>query len=76
MGESTTKYSGLKWTVQLTAELAQSAERARRMSGQSRQELLSAALAEYIERHQSEWLAEFQAQFAASDVEPVKPAKK
>ena len=76
MGESTTRYSGLKWTVQLTQAQADAAERARRLTGFNRQELLSKALDEFISRHQSEWLAEFQAQFSAPDVEPAKTAKK
>lgn len=76
LGESTTRYSGLKWTVQLTQAQADAAERARRLTGFNRQELLSKALDEFISRHQSEWLAEFQKQFAEPDVEPVKTAKK
>lgn len=63
MGETTTRYSGQKWSVQLTPALADAAERARRLTGYNRQELLSAALEEFIERHQAEWLKDFQAKF-------------
>ena len=71
MGESKTKYSGQKWTVQLTKELADKAELARRLSGLNRQELLENALSEYISAHLSDWTADFQS-LTASD----KPAKK
>lgn len=65
MGESKSKYSGQKWTVQLTTELADKAELARRFSGFSRQELLEAALDEYIDANLSDWQANVQ-QLAAS----------
>ena len=76
MGESTTKYSGLKWTVQLTKEQADAAERARRLTGYNRQELLSKALDEFIANHVDEWMSEFRRQFDALADEPAKSAKK
>ena len=72
MGESKSRYSGQKWTVQLTQELADKAELARRFSGLSRQELLEAALSEYIGAHMSDWQASVQSLVAPDD----KPAKK
>lgn len=63
MGESSAKYSGVKWTLQLTNEQAAAAERARRLTGFNRQELLSKALTEYIARHRDEWLQTFMSQF-------------
>lgn len=71
MGESTTRYTGQKWSIQLTPELANAAERARRLTGFNRQELLSNALAEYISAHESEWRKEFEAEFAAPDDKPA-----
>ena len=71
MGESTTRYSGLKWTVQLTQAQADAAERARRLTGYNRQELLSKALDEFIARHEAEWRKEFEAKFAAPDDKPA-----
>lgn len=76
MGESTTKYSGLKWSIQLTQEQAAAAERARRLTGYNRQELLSRALDEFIANHADEWLTAFKAQFDALADEPAKSAKK
>ena len=60
MGETKNTYSGQKWTLQLTKKQADNAERFRRISGQNRQEILSAALDEYIERHEKECLNEIQ----------------
>ena len=71
MGESKSKYSGQKWTVQLTTELADKAELARRFSGLSRQELLEAALDEYISAHLNDWQASLQ-QLVASDNKAAK----
>ena len=76
LGESTTKYSGLKWSIQLTQAQADAAERARRLTGFSRQELLSKALEEFIARHESEWMSEFQKQFAVTDNDAAKSTKK
>lgn len=76
LGESTTRYSGLKWTVQLTQAQADAAERARRLTGYNRQELLSKALDEFIANHGDEWLTAFKKQFDAPNVEPAKTAKK
>ena len=67
MGESKSKYSGQKWTVQLTTELADKAELARRFSGLSRQELLEAALDEYISAHLNDWQASLQKKLVAPD---------
>lgn len=76
LGESTTRYSGLKWSLQLSKAQADAAERARRLTGMSRQELLANALDEFIANHSDEWLSAFKAQFDAPDAESVKTAKK
>ena len=60
MGESQSRYCGVKWTVQFPKELADKAEIARRLTGKSRQELLQAALEEYVTAHADEWRNEFQ----------------
>lgn len=67
MGESTTRYSGVKWTVQLPRELADKAELARRLSGLSRQELLEAALSEYVDANMSDWQSSLKKLVAADD---------
>lgn len=71
MGESTTKYSGLKWSIQLTQAQADAAERARRLTGFNRQELLSKAIDEFIANHEAEWLSAFKAQFDVPDDVPA-----
>ena len=55
----------------MTQEQADAAERARRLTGFNRQELLSNALEEYIARHEAEWRKEFEAKFAAPDEKPA-----
>ena len=55
MGESATRYSGVKWTVQLPQELAGKAELARRLSGLNRQELLEAYLTAFINANMDHW---------------------
>lgn len=71
MGESTQRYCGQKWTLQMTQAQADAAERARRLTGLNRQELLSQALDEFIGRHEAEWRKEFEAKFAVPDDKPA-----
>lgn len=75
LGESTTRYCGQKWSIQLTQTQADAAERARRLTGFNRQELLSRALDEFIANHADEWLTAFKAKFDA-DAEPAKTTAK